>query len=148
NRAAPAGVTPDPVQTRLLAAGGTPQHLVAVLVERDVVERDDVRGPLPRRGELELADGRLDVPRIGVAALAPECAEAKGPRARQPRELGARPVAEREHVQPVGSRAKGVLLAVSDLHDGVAAPDLAHLAVLPEKPGPVEDEVRLLRDAV
>ena len=59
-------------------------HAVAVLVDLDVVERDDVRRPLARIRELELADLGLDVPRVVDAALRPHVAEAHRLRARQP----------------------------------------------------------------
>src|SRR6516162_5947937 len=73
---APPGTAPDPVEPGLLRSGGPCKKLVAVLVERQVVEHRDVRRPCSRGRELELPGRRLDVPRIVVAPLDPESAEA------------------------------------------------------------------------
>src|SRR5262249_51686710 len=66
---APAGLGPVPVQSRALGAGAAGELLVADLVERQLVEGDDVLRPRARLGELELADLGLDLPWVGVAAL-------------------------------------------------------------------------------
>src|SRR5262245_58666047 len=123
----------DPVQPGLLGAGR--EHLVAVLVERDVVERDDVRRPPAWLGELELADLGLDVPRVVGPSLDPDVAHARRARARQPAVLGAVARAEREHVEAIWAGPQRVLLVVGEVDEDVAGGDLADALVLPREPG-------------
>ena len=68
----------------------------------DVVEVDDVRAPGARRGKLELALRRLERPRVDRRHLERD-AGSHDARSRQPRDRGRRALAEREHVETVGS---------------------------------------------
>ena len=136
----------DPVQARAFGARGRGEHLVAVLVERHIVEGNHVVRPLAGLRELELADLGLDVPRVVVAPLDPRIAEPERPRPRQPAELDRMPRAEDQVVEPVGPALEAVLEVVGDLDDRVARPHLADLLVLPEKARAAEDEGDLLRE--
>src|SRR5205823_4210662 len=107
-------------------------------------ERDDVRRPFARLGELELTDHCLDVPGIVGAALDPRVPEPQRPRTRQPAELDRVTRPEDEVVEPVGAAAEGVFVMVSDLDDCVSRANLADRLVLPEQPRVAEDVVDLL----
>src|SRR5207237_8171262 len=110
--AALAGLAPDPVQAGTYRAGRRGEHLVAVLVERHVVKCDDVRRPLARVGELELADHGFDVPRVVGSALDPRVPEPQRAGARQPAELHRMARSEDEGVEPVGAALEGALVVV------------------------------------
>src|SRR4051794_6347024 len=101
HRAAAAGVPADPVQAALLRARCLRELLVAILVQLDVVERDDVRRPLSRLREVELTDLGLHVPGIVDAPLNPHVAEAHRLRPWEPAVLRPLPRAESKHVEPV-----------------------------------------------
>ena len=124
--AALAAIALNPVEARALRAGGRGDGLVPIFVERDVVERNDVLRPLARIGELELADLRLDVPRVVDAAFDPRPAQANRLRARQPAVLDRMPRAEDEVLEPVWPALERVLVVVCDLNDRIAGPNLAN----------------------
>ena len=123
-------------------------HQTLVLLVLDLVDVDDVRGPRRRLADRERLDGRLDVPRVVVAALDPGPAEPDRPRARQPAELRRMARAEDEELEPVGAGDERVLHLVRAVDDAVERPHLVHVSVLPREPGAGEDEVELLRRAV
>ena len=146
--AALAGGPWNPVQPGAIRPGRGAEAAVAELVERDVVEPDDVRGPLARLGELELADLGLDLPRVVHAPLGPDVAEPHGLRARQPAVLDRMPGPEDDVLEPVGPALERVLEVVRDLDDRVAGTDLADRLVLPEEARAREHERDLLREPV
>src|SRR5947208_3455317 len=138
----------DPVQARALRAGGRGEHLVAVFVEGHVVERDDVVGPLPGLGELEVAHLGLDIPGVVHAPLDPRVAEPDRSRTRQPPVLDRVTGSEDEVVEPIRASLERVLEVVGDLNDRVAGANLEDGLVLPEQPRAAEDVVDLLGTAV
>jgi hypothetical protein len=133
-----------PLDPRRVGARRFGEHAVAVLVELDVLERDDVRRSLARLRELDVALACLDVPRVVGASLGPRVAEAHRARARQPAVLGRMARAEDEVVEPVRSGAERVLVVVRDLDDRVPRPDFEGCLVLPRETRAAEDEVDLL----
>src|SRR5205814_2925730 len=109
------------------------ERLVAVFVEGDVIERDDVGRPLARLRELEVADLCFDVPGIVGPAFDPRIAEADRPRAREPAVLDGMARAEHEVVDPVRAGLDRVLEMVRELHDRVTRADLTDRLVLPQE---------------
>src|SRR3954471_16430720 len=148
DRAALAGRPPDRVEPGALRPGRRGEQLVSVLVEGQLVEGDHVRRPLARLRELELADSRLELPRVVDPSLGPDVAEAQRPRAGEPAVLDrvARP--EDEVVETVGPALEGVLEVIRDLDDRVAGAHLADGFVLPLQPGAREHVINLLGEPV
>ena len=139
----------EPCADRSLARReGRGRHQTLVLLVLDLVDVDDVRGPRRRLADCERLEGRLDVPRIVVAAFDPGPAEPDRPRARQPAELRRMARAEDEELEPVRPGDERVLHLVRAVDDAVERPHLVHVSVLPREPGAGEDEVELLRRAV
>src|SRR5215210_8969433 len=148
NGAALARRPANPVQPRALGSRGGREQLVTVLVEGEIVEADHVRGPLPRLGELELADLGLDLPGVVHASFRPGIAEPQGLRAREPAVLDRVPRPEDEVVETLGAAFERVLETVGHLDDRVAGPHLADGFVLPEQARAGEHVIDLLREPV
>ena len=132
----------------MLRPGRAREHLVAVFVQRNVLERDHVRRALARLGELELADLGLQIPRVVRVAFDPGVAQPHGVRARQPAVLDGMARTEDQIVEPRGPGLERVLEVIGDLHDRVAGANLTDCLVLPEEPRAAEDVIDLLRAAV
>src|SRR5581483_4977637 len=122
--------------------------LVALALELDLVDVADVLGTRLHVAHVERLHGRLDVPRVVVAALGPRPADADRARAGQPADLGrvARP--EHEILEPFRPGDEGVLVLIGAMDDAVARLHLVHLAVLPGEPGAGEHVVELFGRAV
>src|SRR5207245_9346474 len=103
-----------PLPSGRCRATGLGDHPVAVLVDLDIPERDQVRRPLAGLRELELADLGLDLPRIVVAALEPQVAEAHRARARQPAVLDRMARPDDDVREPIGAGSEGVPLALGE----------------------------------
>src|SRR6266511_1237939 len=124
-----AGVARDVGRADSEVAAG---HPVLELEVRDV---DDVRGPRLRLAELGLARGDLARQRVVARArLGPGREDPGDVRARQVGDLQRDAHAVDEDVEPVLAAAKGVRLAAGPVDDAVALADLVDLAVLPRDP--------------